>query len=147
MFLIPLSYRSPQMHGYDTKEHKWNPAALAGAPPGHQLVNPAHLIAGHPMNHVPEAGGLTQLASLDTKNGIQLINSSDCSSNHGSVLMNGASNSSNGSSATTLINPLINSGNGSSLLTAFENGDLRRPESVLSALRPDSPSDLSAASD
>lgn len=141
------------MHGYETKDHKWNPAALAGVPPGHQLVNSAHLPVDHPMNAPPEAGGLTPLTSLETKNGIQLINSSDCSSNHGSVLMNGTSNSSNGSSATTLINPLINSGNGPGLLTgltqltSFEHGDLRRPESVLSALRPDSPNDLSAISD
>ena len=149
------------MHGYDTKEHKWNPANLIG-PPGHPLVSPAHL-AGHPMclsatnptgaDCARDAPSLPQLANLDSKNGIQLINAGDCSSNHGSVLMNSgtaASNSSNGSAATTLINPLINAGNGSNLLnglTTFEHGDLRRSESVLSALRPDSPSDLSAASD
>lgn len=161
---LPLSFTLPlslQMHGYDTKEHKWNPNNLA-APPGHPLVNSTHL-TGHPMclSGVPPGadcirepgGGMPQLANLDSKNGIQLINAGDCSSNHGSVLMNGgtaATNSSNGSAATTLINPLINAGNGSSLLTGlatFEHGDLRRSESVLSALRPDSPSDLSAASD
>ena len=137
------------MHGYgsDTKEHKWSPANLG--PPGLPLVNPSHL-AGHPMNPGLDTGGLPQLANLDSKNGIQLINSTDCSS--GSVLMNGtaASNGSNGSAATTLINPLINAGNGSSLLnslTTFDHGDLRRSESVLSALRPDSPSDMSATSD
>ena len=133
LLLLSLNF---QMNGYDTKEQKWNTQMMA-----------PHLT--HQINAVnlpPSDLTSIQPPNADSKAGIQLLNSTDCSSN-GSVLMNGSSNSNtSANSGSTLINPLINSGNGTNLLnnlTTFDHNDLRRSESVLSALRPDTPSDMS----
>lgn len=133
------------MHGYETKEQKWNTQMIGTTPTGHPMAisQPNHI--QNNLNTLNTEIPLTAPSVNDSKSGIQLINSTDCSSN-GSVLMNGSN-----SNTTTLINPLINSGNGISILnnlTTFEPNDLRRPESVLSAaLRSDTPSDLSGTSD
>ena len=124
------------MHGYDqTKDQKWNTQMINSIVPPNNHLNQ--------MNSILTGDNLTHLG--DNKNGLQLINSTDCSSN-GSILMNGSSNSNTSANSATL-NPLINS-NATILnsLTSFDHNDLRRPESVLSSalrpdLRPDTPSD------
>lgn len=125
------------MHGYEAKEQKWNP---------NQMIGPVHLNSlNSTAGNQPNDNLTSQLPNIDSKTGIQLINSIDCSSN-GSVLMNGSSNSNtsaNSNPTTTLINPLINSGNGTTLLnslTTFDHNELR---STLT--QPDSPSDLSTS--